>query len=105
MVARQVWCNVFSSLNLPALVPQLAERSFANWWRRAVRRVPKERKKGINSLIILVAWIIWKHRNKCVFEHLSPSVTSILRELKDEHSLWCMARAKKLENLGLAGGL
>ena len=56
----------------------------------------------MNALIILGAWIIWKHRNACVFEGASPSVNMILCELKDEHGLWCMAGAKNLQGLGLS---
>jgi hypothetical protein len=41
-------------------------KCFANWWAKAVRKVKKECKKEINSLIILTAWIIWKHHNACV---------------------------------------
>ena len=36
-----------------------------------------------------------------MFEGASPSVNTILCELKDEHGLWCMAGAKKLQGLGL----
>ena len=56
----------------------------------------------MTTLIILGAWIIWKHRNACVFEGSSPSVNTILSELKDKHSLWCMAGAKNLQGLELA---
>jgi hypothetical protein len=62
-----------------------------------MRRVKKEHKKGVNTLIILGAWIIWKHRNACVFEGVSPSINKILCELKDEHGLWYIAGAKKLQ--------
>ena len=61
----------------------------------------KEYTRGVNSLIILGAWMIWKHRNACVFEGVPPSVNSIMRDIKDEHSLWCLAIAKKLQDLGL----
>ena len=58
----------------------------------------------MTTLIILGAWIIWKHRNACVFEGASPSVNTIWSELKDKlHSLWCMASAKKLQGLGNLG--
>ncbi|GJN15444.1 hypothetical protein PR202_gb02359 [Eleusine coracana subsp. coracana] len=66
-----------------------------------MRRVKKEHKKRLNSLIILSALIIWKHRNACVFEGAPLSVNTILSELKDEHSLWRMAGAKKLQGLDL----
>jgi hypothetical protein len=101
VVARQVWFRLLHPLELTDLVPSQNERSFADWWRKMMRRVKKEHKKGVNTLIILGAWTIWKHRNACVFEGASPSVNTILCELKDEHGLWCMAGAKKLQGLGL----
>ena len=52
----------------------------------------------ILRVIMLGAWVIWKHRNVCVFDGASPSVNSILRELNDE----CFAGAKMLQNLGLS---
>jgi hypothetical protein len=101
--ARQVWFHLLAPLNLGDYIPRLRERSFAEWWRRVLRRVRKECKKGVNTLIILGAWMIWKHRNACVFDGVAPSLISTLRDIKDEHSLWCLAGAKKLEGLGLGG--
>jgi hypothetical protein len=67
VVARQVWFNVFAPLNLSGSIPHQHESSFVEWWRRTIKRVKKEDRKGVNSLIILGAWMIWKHRNACVF--------------------------------------
>jgi hypothetical protein len=67
---RQFWSHIFQALKLPDLAPTLIESSFPNWWRKMSRLVPKERQKGLNSLIILTAWETWKHRNSCVFEFL-----------------------------------
>ena len=103
VVARQVWFNLLGPLNLGDCVPNQSERNFADWWRKVPKKVKKEFKKGVNSLIILGAWLIWKHRNACVFEGVTPSVISIMRDLRDEHSLWCLAGANKLQGLGLAG--
>ncbi|GJN00252.1 hypothetical protein PR202_ga17669 [Eleusine coracana subsp. coracana] len=63
--------------------------------------MPKERKKGMNYVIILGAWILWKHRNPCVFDNVSPSITAALRMFKDEHHLWCLAGARRMQALGL----
>ncbi|GJN12152.1 hypothetical protein PR202_ga30407 [Eleusine coracana subsp. coracana] len=65
-----------------------------------MKKVPKQQKKGANSLIILGAWSIWKHRNACVFHGASPSVNRILSELKDEHSL-VYGGCKKLRDIDL----
>ncbi|GJN38389.1 hypothetical protein PR202_gb27425 [Eleusine coracana subsp. coracana] len=65
-----------------------------------MKRVPKQKRKGINTLIILTAWNLWKHRNSCVFEGASPNIAVCLRSFKDEHHLWCLAGAPGLCRLG-----
>jgi len=87
VVARQVWFNLLAPLNLGDCIPMQRDHSFVEWWRKVMKKVKKEYKKGVNSLIILGAWMIWKHRNACVFEGMAPSVASIMREIKDEHNL------------------
>jgi hypothetical protein len=37
--------------------------------------------KGFNSLVILVAWWFWKHRNACVFYGASPNISAILQNI------------------------
>jgi hypothetical protein len=51
---------------------------FSGWWRKAIAAAPKEIRKGLNSLIILVAWEVWKHRNGCVFQNLRPNVQEVI---------------------------
>ena len=51
---------MFRQIGLAGSVPRCTELSFANWWRKIIRTEKKHR-KGLNSLIILGAWIIWKH--------------------------------------------
>lgn len=62
-------------------------------------------KKGLDSLIIMGAWIIWIHQNRCVFDGMSPSPTSILALADEERSRWKTAGAKGLCSLAasLAG--
>lgn len=76
---------------LQRCAPGWHEVSFAEWWRKVVKKVPKEQKKGFNTLVIVGAWLIWKHRNSCVFEGNSPSMNEVLRFFRDEHHLWCLA--------------
>jgi len=40
------------------------------------RKIPKQHKKGFNSLVILGAWILWKHRNAGVFDESAPNIQS-----------------------------
>jgi hypothetical protein len=47
----------------------------------------------------LVSWVNWVVTNPCT------GLTTIMREIKDEHSLWCLAGAIKVQGLGLVGVL
>nr|TKW04463.1 hypothetical protein SEVIR_7G110800v2 [Setaria viridis] len=66
---------------------------------KALRSAPKEIRKGLNSLIILVSWEVWKHRNSCIFENARPSTSLLLQTVADECSVWGMAGATKLQEL------
>ena len=52
--ARQVWSLVLHQFGLLHLAPQSAVTRFSGWWKRSTAAVPKEARKGLNSLIILV---------------------------------------------------
>ncbi|GJM91715.1 hypothetical protein PR202_ga08120 [Eleusine coracana subsp. coracana] len=101
VLAREFWSCIFSKLNLQEKVPTVHEESFVSWWRRAIKRVPKERKEGLNTVIILGAWVLWKHRNDCVFNSATPRIRTLLKNFDDEHHLWCMAGAGGLRRLAL----
>ncbi|GJN35172.1 hypothetical protein PR202_gb23919 [Eleusine coracana subsp. coracana] len=60
-------------------------------------RVPKERRKGFNSIIILGAWLLSKQRNACIFDNAHPSVMALVKQLEDEAHLWSMAGARGLQ--------
>ncbi|WVZ53711.1 LOW QUALITY PROTEIN: hypothetical protein U9M48_004616, partial [Paspalum notatum var. saurae] len=96
--SREIWSTILRFIGLPTAAPQ-DERSFSGWWYRAISRVPKEMKKGLNSLIILVAWELWKHRNACVFEGVRPSVVLLCQEVERESSLWRLAGNTALHEL------
>jgi hypothetical protein len=89
--ARQVWVQILSLVGLQHLSPILGEGIFQEWWRLAERRVSAVMKKGFNTLVVLVAWWIWKHRNSCVFDGASPSVARIVQDIRDEAGQWCLA--------------
>ena len=61
--ACQVWYIILQKLGLASVAPQPTSNKFSSWWCQAVKGVPKGYRKGINSLIILVSWEIWKHQN------------------------------------------
>ncbi|GJN38466.1 hypothetical protein PR202_gb27506 [Eleusine coracana subsp. coracana] len=52
-------------------------------------------------MIIMCAWVIWKHRNSCIFEGASPNMNELIRTFKHEQHWWCFAGARGLRALGL----
>jgi hypothetical protein len=73
------------------------------WWRIVSLRVPAQLKKGFDSLVVLGAWVIWKHRNSCVFNGVAPIVPAVLGMDKEEDMLSAMARAKGISMIQAVG--
>jgi hypothetical protein len=64
---RSVWLSVLSLVRLQHLSPGPKECTLMDWWRLSFQYVRKYHPKGFNSLIVLVAWWIQKHRNGGIF--------------------------------------
>jgi hypothetical protein len=62
-------------------------------------RVPSQVREGFNSLVILGAWVVWKHGNQCLFHGASPSIAADLQVAREEALLWTWAGAKGLSLL------
>jgi hypothetical protein len=97
--ARQFWYFLLSRSGLPNLSPDNVICSLDDWWSRAVEKIPRDLQSGFNSLVILGAWSLWRHRNDCVFNGRSPSLASALTLAGDELRMWCSAGAKGLNLL------
>ncbi|GJM95900.1 hypothetical protein PR202_ga12687 [Eleusine coracana subsp. coracana] len=52
--------------------------------------------KDVYSLVLLVAWALWKHRNRCIFDNATSQAHVLLQEVRDEANLWGLAGAKGL---------
>jgi hypothetical protein len=87
------------TFDLQRLAPQLGLSSFMSWWEEASSSVRGLVRKGLNSLIALGAYIIWNHRNKCVFNNWNPNVSLAIRMALEERWMWEMAGAKGLSYL------
>ncbi|KAJ1275169.1 hypothetical protein BS78_05G115500 [Paspalum vaginatum] len=57
------------------------------WW-TAIARVPTSDKKGLRSLIMLIAWGLWRERNARIFDHRESSFQQVLGVVKDEAMAW-----------------
>ena len=97
--SRQVWFNVLQHLGLQVLAPQAGERSFEDWWASTSSRVSGQIQKGFNSIVILCSWTLWNHRNRCVFDGISPNSTNVIKVVKEELQIWATAGARGISHL------
>jgi nuclear pore complex protein Nup210 len=48
-------------------------------------------RKGLATATHLTAWMIWKHRNGCVFDGDQPSTSRLNDNIHAEAALWAKA--------------
>ena len=72
---------------------------FSSYWCCTIRGIPRVEREVLNTLIILVAWEILKHRNAFVFDGDWPNIEVLLHWVANEGALWCLAEASALHRL------
>jgi hypothetical protein len=50
-------------------------------------------------LIILGAWILWKHQNYCVFYDIGPNMVTAVLQADEERKVWALAGASEISHL------
>jgi hypothetical protein len=100
---RQFWFSLLQRFGLSTLTPQPQDISFDDWWEKPEASVAGELRKGLNSLIILGAWSIWRHRNDCVFNGTVPNMATAVILAMDEVQLWSLAGARDVSLLSAMG--
>uniref|UniRef100_A0A453RTH9 Uncharacterized protein n=1 Tax=Aegilops tauschii subsp. strangulata TaxID=200361 RepID=A0A453RTH9_AEGTS len=71
------------------------EATLMDWWQHAKEATPQAQCKALQSVALLVPWLIWKHRNSCVFDNATPSLGTLIDRIKEGGS-WAKAGATGL---------
>lgn len=58
----QVWSVLLAKLQLQTLAPD-GDHELGDWWIRQRRRIDATLRPLFDSLLLLVAWSLWKERN------------------------------------------
>lgn len=69
-----------------------ADHALLDWWLGSRQRVGRPRRKGFDSLFLLVVWHLWLERNARVFQRRPLQPTARLRAIAEELHQWCLAR-------------
>lgn len=95
--SREVWFKLLRASGSQALAPAIG-MPIANWWLPSRKRVPKEFRKGFNTLVLLVTWELWKERNRRVFQHQSKQPQRLFSFIRDEGRCWIAAGYQALSH-------
>jgi hypothetical protein len=71
-VFSKVWTHVLSKVGLLNLLNQ-HDVQFVIWWLGSRKMMPKQARKGFDSIVTLIGWSIWKERNARTFRRMSDA--------------------------------
>ena len=62
--AREIWTILLRKWNWFRLAAQLAvHEEFIDWWQWSRKEMHRDDRKTFDTLVVLVAWLLWKERN------------------------------------------
>jgi hypothetical protein len=88
--ARSYRFRLLGQVNLQDFTPQVHEENTMLSWKRCSDQLQGIARKGLNSLISLGLWILWNHRNACVFDGLSLCLNVAIKRTEEERDLWVL---------------
>jgi hypothetical protein len=105
VLSREIWEGILRKLRLDMVPRPIFCSRVWTWWCKAIAAIPKDFKKGFNSLAILVIWELWKHRNACVFDGVQPQPQVIFAQVAVASRTWGLAGASNLKKRSFIGRL
>lgn len=71
----------------------------ADWWQQTRADVPGSLRRGFDSLVLLVSWVIWKERNRRTFDNVAKLPTQVFSLICEEADSWIAAGYQSLATL------
>ena len=103
--SREIWFKILCKIRWERVTPSMLTFNFSSWWTDARKQIPKAGRRGFDSLVILVCWIIWKERNDRTFDRCVRMIDDALLHILDEITAWSLAGFRQLESLFVVPGL
>jgi hypothetical protein len=74
------------------------DTDLVQWWSSLI--CPSGLRRDLWTVVILVFWCIWRHRNEVVFNGVAPEARAIRGRIKEESLSWRLARLLRSESFG-----
>ena len=94
VVSRAIWHEVLDEWHMQSWMP-IPDMDLIDWW--TMQRTPSSQRRDSWSVVILVMWCIWTHRNDVVFNGASVSASGTVRKIREEIELWRRAMILRSE--------
>jgi hypothetical protein len=88
--SREVWFRLLRPAGFPQLTLQ-DEMEFADLWLTRCKMVHRDHRKGFDSLVVLISWLVWKQRNDRIFNNSMLHAAQLALWIKEEGLLWVAA--------------
>lgn len=100
-VARTIWERIALWSHAPCLSPEnwTTTTSLRDWFLQLASHALANTAEGVKSMIMLVAWEIWRERNRRIFSNESRTVPRLLQAIWDEAELWAFTGNKGIQQL------
>jgi hypothetical protein len=90
--SQLIWFEILTWMR-STYSPPVQGTKIEDWWLQAKQATPKQPRKGLATMTLLTAWMIWKQCNECTFDNARPNHTSTMSRIKVEAILWARAGA------------
>jgi hypothetical protein len=95
--ARRVWAAVADAHRLPALSPLTWGTPSATLeWIASTIVAATVRDRKLTISVLLVLWVLWKERNRRIFDNKDRPVSIVVAEVADELSIWALATCRHI---------
>jgi hypothetical protein len=85
--SRELWYRLLRPSGWDQLTP-LPGSLLSSWWMDARCLVPKQLRRGFDSVVLLVSWRLWRERNARIFDNNYISADQATRAVLDEGDDW-----------------
>ena len=89
-VVNIIWGHMLTWCTLQQLTPT-PQDNLKEWWVHARNTVDGKIRNRFDSLVMMVAWMIWRERNKRVFDKIAKSTSVLIELMKQEAKQWATA--------------
>ena len=76
-IILRIWFSLDSTIKVPEVY------HLVDWWLISRMCIPGDLRKGFDSMVLLITWMIWKEHNHRVFDNsctLPPGLVTVVVE-------------------------